>query len=313
MEQEEFRDLAVNNQAELERIKSGAMASPLVQRGSRADGARAADVDDLQHRCALDRDGDSHHDLYPGLRAHGRGDELVAGALDDLARQPARPRPHAPERPCWHQVRYSFPRLRQGLFRGEGGQLRGDGAGARSLRLVRDTDLDRGPRPRRADDRGLGRVGQRTWTLFHNLLRVLGDTARDHPSRRRGREGLRVVRGPPASGRQPRAARLGILRGRRHCQRVRDLGEAAAGRRAFLGSLLAVAGGERGVLDHALPQHPGLHPLREDPALAGPGTGARASAHDDGLFLHRDRGNGGDHRRLRRGDLGPGGAHHQAG
>ena len=26
---EEFRDLAVNNQAELERIKSGAMASPL--------------------------------------------------------------------------------------------------------------------------------------------------------------------------------------------------------------------------------------------------------------------------------------------
>ena len=29
MEQEEFRDLAVNNQAELDRIKSGAMASPL--------------------------------------------------------------------------------------------------------------------------------------------------------------------------------------------------------------------------------------------------------------------------------------------
>src|SRR5919199_448128 len=29
MEQEEFRDLAVNNQAELERIRSGAMASPL--------------------------------------------------------------------------------------------------------------------------------------------------------------------------------------------------------------------------------------------------------------------------------------------
>jgi len=29
MEQEEFRDLALNNQAELDRIKSGAMASPL--------------------------------------------------------------------------------------------------------------------------------------------------------------------------------------------------------------------------------------------------------------------------------------------
>jgi len=29
VEQEEFRDLAVNNQAELERIKTGAMASPL--------------------------------------------------------------------------------------------------------------------------------------------------------------------------------------------------------------------------------------------------------------------------------------------
>jgi NCS1 family nucleobase:cation symporter-1 len=29
MEREEFRDLAVNNQAELDRIKTGAMASPL--------------------------------------------------------------------------------------------------------------------------------------------------------------------------------------------------------------------------------------------------------------------------------------------
>ena len=34
---------------------------------------------------------------------------------------------------------------------------------------------------------------------------------------------------------------------------------------------------------------------------------------DDGFLFHRDRGHGGDHRRLRRGDLGPGGARHEAG
>ncbi len=41
------------------------------------------------------------------------------------------------------------------------------------------------------------------------------------------------------------------------------------GRRPVLVALLAEPGGERGVLDHALPQHPGLHPLRQEPALAG--------------------------------------------
>ena len=60
----------------------------------------------------------------------------------------------------------------------------------------------------------------------------------------RGVEGvkcLRVLRGPAAPRRQHRLAHLGLHRGRRHSQRVRDLGEVAAGRRAFLGALLAVA------------------------------------------------------------------------
>ena len=143
MEREEFRDLAVNNQAELERIKTGAMASPSVQRGPGADRTRAADVDDLQHSCAVDRDGHSHHHLSPRLGPHGRRDELVAGAVDDLAREPDRPGPHAPERPRRHQVRRPFSRLRPRLVRGEGGQFRGYGQGAGGLRLVRHTDLAR--------------------------------------------------------------------------------------------------------------------------------------------------------------------------
>ena len=40
----------------------------------------------------------------------------------------------------------------------------------------------------------VGRLGERAWAPVHNLLRVLGDTARDHPARHRGRQVLRVVR-----------------------------------------------------------------------------------------------------------------------
>ena len=60
-----------------------------------------------------------------------------------------------------------------------------------------------------------------------------------------------------------------------HRQCVRDLGEAPTGRSSVLDALLALPRRECRVLDHALPQHPRLHPLRQDPAIAdrraGPG------------------------------------------
>ena len=49
----------------------------------------------------------------------------------------------------------------------------------------------------------------------HSLLRLLGDTGRDHSGRHRGREVLRVPLGAATDRGQHRLASLGLLRGRR--------------------------------------------------------------------------------------------------
>ena len=60
---------------------------PALQRRPRAGAGRAAQLDDLQLRGAVDLDGALHPDLHAGVGADGAGDELVAGAVHDPARQ----------------------------------------------------------------------------------------------------------------------------------------------------------------------------------------------------------------------------------
>ena len=117
---EEFRDLAVNNQAELDRIKAGAMSSRLYNEDLGADRAGAADVDDLQHSGALDRDVHSHHDLPAAAGLMAPGMNWWQALLTISLGQHPRSYPYAPERPRRHQVRCPLPGLRPRLLRGEG-------------------------------------------------------------------------------------------------------------------------------------------------------------------------------------------------
>ena len=84
------------------------------------------------------------------------------------------------------------------------------------------------------------------------------------------------------------------------------VGAAADGARAVLAAVSRGAHRERRLLGDAQPQHPRLHPLRAQPALAGARPGARPADDDDGVRVHRRRGDQRDDRDLRRGDLGSG-------
>ena len=81
---------------------------------------------------------------------------------------------------------------------------------------------------------------------------------------------------------------------------------AADGARAVLAAVSGGAHRERRLLGDAQPQHPRLHPLRAQPALAGARPGARPADDDDRVRVHRRRGHERDDRDLRRGDLGSG-------
>ena len=102
------------------------------------------------------------------------------------------------------------------------------------------------------------------------------------------------------------AARLGHV-ARRRARRTSSRESARLqrpARRSFWTIFPAGAHGERRLLGDAQPQHPRLHPLRAQPALAGARPGARPADDDDGVRVHRRRGDERDDRDLRRGRSG---------
>ena len=104
-------------------------------------------------------------------------------------------------------------------------------------------------------------------------LRVLlGAPGRDHPARHRGHQVPRELRRADAHRRQRRPADLGL---RRRRQRVLRVVAARRRRRGLLDAVRPRPRRQRRLLDHAVDEHPGLHALREGPALAA--RSARAS------------------------------------
>ncbi len=93
---------------------------------------------------------------------------------------------------------------------------------------------------------------------------------------------------------------------RRSRAHPRGVDPPADGARAVLAVVSSGADGERRLLGDAQPQHPRFHALRAKPAVAGARAGARAAGDDDGVRVHRRRGDQRDDRDLRRGDLGSG-------
>src|SRR5829696_2409505 len=139
MEREEFRDLAVNNRAELERIKSGAMASPLYNEDLAPTGPEQRTW--TTYNMAALWIGMSvvitTYLLASSLMAAGMNwwQALFTIALGNLiVLVPMLLNAHA-------GTKYGVPF--PVFVRGEGGQLCGYSQGAGGLRLVRHTDLAR--------------------------------------------------------------------------------------------------------------------------------------------------------------------------
>ena len=175
-----------------------------------------------------------------------------------------------------------------------------------------------------------GWFGIQTWigalaldTLLTRGVARLGAGARGRRGSRSRSSGSSRSR---SSSRAPKASRCSRA-GRRRCcsaaarccsgggssrggglaQRARAVAAACSrAARRLLGALPGGAHRERRLLGDAQPQHPRLHPLREEPALAGARPGARPADDDDRVRLHRRGGDERDDRDLRRGDLGPG-------
>ncbi|CAA9476887.1 MAG: Cytosine/purine/uracil/thiamine/allantoin permease family protein, partial [uncultured Solirubrobacteraceae bacterium] len=282
------------------------------QRRPGPDAAGSAHLGHVRHRRAVDRPVDRHHDVHAGVRPHRGRDAVVAGAAHRLAGQPDRPRPHAAQRASGDEVRHPVPRARPGELRGEGRERRGHGARARRLRLVRHPDVDRGAGPRHADDDAHLLVGGRHRPPGHRLRRLLAPAGGDHPARHGGRAPPGALRRPPAAGRQRGPAHLGLQRGRRHRERLLRVVAADRRRSDLLVPVRPGPGREHRVLDHPLAEHPGLHALREEPALPARRPEHRDAADHDGVLLHRHRRDLRDGGRLRRADLGSGGPHRPA-
>ena len=138
------------------------------------------------------------------------------------------------------------------------------------------------------------------------------DPACDHPARHRGHPLARAHRRAAADRRQRRAADLGLRRRRRDQQRLHRLVQAGDRRPELLVAVRARPGGQHRLLDHALAQHPRLHPLRAGPEVADRRAVDRDADDDDRVLVPRHRGHRRDDRHLRRGDLGPGRARRAA-
>ena len=152
---------------------------------------------------------------------------------------------------------------------------------------------------------GLGRACRASTAIA--FVVVLADPGRRDPQGDRGHQGAGELVRAAAAGRRRRcssAGRFAPAAGSAHL--LAESERLRGGEHSVLGALPGGAHGERRLLGHAEPQHPRLHPLREEPALPDAGPGARPADHDDGVRVHRRGGDQRDDRALRRGDLGSG-------
>ena len=200
-----------------------------------------------------------------------------------------------------HEVPASFPVLCRAALRRHGRQRAGAAARVRRLRLVRHPDLDwraalhhadaarRCPRLASACPATCGSRFARFWVVQVAIIV-------------RGLEGIKCAR--ELVGAAARSAAARCCSGLGEQPRRRPLGTSvstrivapAEGARAVLAALPGGADGQRRLLGDAQPQHPGLHALRAQPAVAGAGPGARAAGDDDGVRVHRRGGHERDDR-----------------
>src|SRR5215218_7482033 len=251
MEQDEFRDLAVNNQAELEHIKAGAMASSLYNEDLAPTGPERRTW--TTYNIAALWIGMSvvitTYLLASTLMAAGMNwwQALFTIALGNLiVLIPMLLNAHA-------GTKYGvpFPVFVRASFGVRGANF---AAIARALVACGWFGIQTWLGGAALD--ALTRAVWGGWANVHSLLCLLGHTGRDHHVRCRGGESLRVSGRAASPARRDRAPYLGFLRGGRYRQRLHDFGQTAAKQYPVLDALLAIFGGERGVLDHALPQHP---------------------------------------------------------
>ena len=139
---------------------------------------------------------------------------------------------------------------------------------------------------------------------------VLADPGRRDPQGHRGDQAAGELVGAAAAGRRRDCSSGGRSRagGGLGASARPSRSGCSGGSTPFWALFPAALTAQRRLLGHAEPQHPRLHPLRQEPALPDAGPGARAADHDDGVRVHRRGGHQRHHRALRRGDLGSGGA-----
>ena len=161
-------------------------------------------------------------------------------------------------------------------------------------------------------DRGVAAAGRRSRSASCDRVRdLLGHPGRHHPQGHRRHQGSRELVGAAAARRRRCCFSCGRIEnggGLGHV--LAESQKLQTGTDAVLDALSRRAHGERRLLGDAQSQHPRLHALREEPAVAGARPGARPADDDDGVRVHRRRGDERDDRHLRQGDLGSGRARH---
>ncbi|CAK7279796.1 putative Cytosine/purine/uracil/thiamine/allantoin permease family protein [Streptomyces misionensis JCM 4497] len=297
-----------------DRPRRSAAQRPLRQRGPAAGPGRRAHVDDVQLHGAVGRHGPQHGLLDAGLRSDRRRHGLEAGGVHHRRRQSGRAGPDAADRARGTQVRHPLPRLRPRLLRGARRQPARRRAGVGGLRLVRHPDVDRRGGhllPRRETDRRqlVERGAHRRLRLDHVAVvrGLLGAASGHHPPGDGDHPPFRELGRAVRAGRRVRDAVVDGEQGGRCRPAVRPALQAELGR-VVLEAVLAVSDGHDRVLVHPVPEHPGLHPLRPQPACPDLGPGARPAHHHDPLRLPLGPGHlrlpGG----LRKAGVGPGAA-----
>ena len=214
-----------------------------------------------------------------------------------------------PQRPCRHEVRHVVSGAVPRQLRRARREHSGDPAGDRRLRLVRHSDVDWRAGVEHAARRGVAGAGAACRATCGSRSRCSGLVqVWHHPPRPRGHQEARRLVGAAAAGGGALLLLVGVRRGGGLGYILERIGAAADGARAVLAAVSRRADGQRRLLGDPQPEHPGLHPLRAQPAVAGARTGARPAGDDDRVRVHRRRGDERHDRDLRRSDLGSGGA-----